>query len=171
MPPEEQTWALTARSSGTPAGSANRTPTPVDTLWLQRALLLAVLRNPCLSSLWKEAYSGERQGTCLGRCPGRKWWGPVWGCGQGQRRGQAQQAVSSAGNNRSPGCQGLCHHSQQDRRQITAMSLWKWQYVSSGACWGWLLAALLTAWCFPLHPHLRPPKSSTPGKAWGHTES
>lgn len=110
---EEQTWALTARSSGTSAGSANRTPTPADTLQLRRALLSAVLGNhPCLSSPpWREARSGEGQGTCLGRCPARKWWGLVWGHGRGQRDRQAQRAASSAGKNRRrPRCQGLCRH-------------------------------------------------------------
>lgn len=55
---------------------------------------------PASPPLWKEACSREEQGTCLGRCPVRKWWGPVGGCGQGQRPGQAQRAASSAGNNR-----------------------------------------------------------------------
>lgn len=99
----------------------------------------------------------EMVGTGVGLWPEAVTWeSPV---GTEQCREQQKEPMAA---------KGCAATSQQDRRQITAMSLSKWQCVSSGACQGWLPAVLPTAWHCPLHPHLRPPSPSAPGKAQGH---
>lgn len=126
------------------SGSTNRTTMPVDTLWLQRALLLAEG-----GMLWRG--SGDMSGkmhceemvwTDVGLWPGAVTWASPVGSEQ-------------CWEQKEP-CQSLRRHltaGQTPDHSHEALQV----AVHLLHCWGWLPAILPTAWSFPLHTHLSPP--------------